>query len=137
MEQNNIDPAIRRLFFRAHHRDQEKELLEVTETAAESLKNYVREYEMDSPIRITIMQQGGCSGMSLGMVFDSATEKDRSFSVAGLQFIVEEDLFSTCGAIKVDFIDSSRRKGFAITSAIPLDNGSCGSCTGECGRESS
>jgi len=49
---------------------------------------------------------------------------------------VEEGLLSTCGSIKVDFIEAGYRSGFSITSANPVGGGGCssGSCSsGSCG----
>ncbi len=108
-------------------------MFEVTPIAEEQLVNYLKEYEMDSPIRISIMQQGNCSTMALGMVFDTATENDKTFKTDGLEFIVEEELLTNCGSIKVDFIEVGYSKRFAITSSIPVVE-SDHTCTGACGN---
>jgi len=107
-------------------------MFEVTDSAAESLKNYTQEFDYNKPIRITIMQKQGCSGMGLGLVFDDPQEGDKTFAVDSLTFVVEEELLSTCENIKVDFIDTGSQKGFAISSKIPIEGGSCDGCTGEC-----
>jgi len=54
-----------------------------------------------------------------------------------LTFLIDQDLLSTCGSIKLDFIESGYRSGFSITAANPVSSGSgcsSGSCsTGSCG----
>lgn len=110
-------------------------MLEVTPIALEKLTNYLQEHKVDMPIRIAIMG-GGCSGAVLGMSLDKADDKDKSFKKETLEFLIEEELLSMCGEVKVDFIESENRSGFAVTSANPVSveggcNGSCAS--GSCG----
>ena len=52
-----------------------------------------------------------------------------------LKFLVDSDLLTRCGSVKVDFIEAGNRSGFAITDANQLGGGSCssGSCGGACG----
>ena len=54
-----------------------------------------------------------------------------------LKFLVDGDLLTRCGAVKVDFIEAGSRSGFAITAANSLGTGggccSGGSCGGSCG----
>nr|WP_163339930.1 hypothetical protein [Desulfopila sp. IMCC35008] len=47
-----------------------------------------------------------------------------------LKFLVEESLLTTCGSIKVDFVDAGPRSGFGITSTNPIGGG--GGCAGSC-----
>ncbi|HFQ89856.1 MAG TPA: hypothetical protein ENK27_07235 [Desulfobulbus sp.] len=70
------------------------------------------------------------------MALDEPKENDRTFEEDNLTFLVEEGLLSTCGSIKVDFIEAGYRSGFSITSANPVGGGGCssGSCSsGSCG----
>ncbi len=57
------------------------------------------------------------------------------FEEGDLKFLVDGDLLTRCGAVKVDFIEAGYRSGFSITAANPLGGGSCssGSCGGSCG----
>jgi Fe-S cluster assembly iron-binding protein IscA len=46
------------------------------------------------------------------------------------------NLLDTCGAIKIDFIDSGMRSGFSISSEKPISGGGCSSsasCGSGCG----
>ncbi|MCW5202011.1 hypothetical protein VU10_00635 [Desulfobulbus sp. US1] len=72
------------------------------------------------------------------MALDEPKENDESFEEGGVQFLVEQGLLKTCGAIKVDFLEAGYRSGFSITSDNPIGGGgggcSSGSCsTGSCG----
>jgi Fe-S cluster assembly iron-binding protein IscA len=73
----------------------------------------------------------------LGLALDEPKENDKTFEEGGVQFLVEQGLLNTCGAIKVDFLEAGYRSGFSITSDKPVGGGggcSSGSCsTGGCG----
>lgn len=116
-------------------------MLEVTKSALTNIKDYIRQQKIDSPIRVTMMS-GGCSGPSLAMAVDKAKENDWTFDHDGVSFVVDKGLLTTCGTIKVDFIEKrdggcgcGNGGGFAVTSEKPLSAGGCGcSCTsGSCG----
>jgi len=102
-------------------------MLEITQTASENLKNYLAQNSVESAVRIALME-GGCSGPSLGLALDSIKDTDESFVDNELQFIVEKELLTQCGSIKVDYIDAGYRSGFSITSSNPVGGGGgCGS----------
>jgi len=71
------------------------------------------------------------------LALDEPKENDETFEEGGVQFLVEQGLLNTCGAIKVDFLEAGYRSGFSITSDKPVGGGggcSAGSCsTGGCG----
>ncbi|MGB5686779.1 MAG: IscA/HesB family protein [Candidatus Electrothrix sp.] len=118
-------------------------MIEVTATALENVKKYLREQKIESAIRIAMMS-GGCSGPSLGLGLDEAKEDDLTFEQDGVNFLVEKSLVETCGTITVDFIEDSTSGcgcsggGFSIKSEKSLsgdEKSGCGcSCTsGSCG----
>ncbi|MCI5125888.1 MAG: adhesin [Candidatus Electrothrix sp. AR5] len=118
-------------------------MIELTETAIENVKEYLREQKIESAVRIAMMS-GGCSGPSLGLAIDEAKENDLTFEQDGVKFLVEKDLVETCGTITVDFIEASTSgcgcsgSGFSIKSKKSLagdEKGGCGcSCTSDsCG----
>ena len=106
----------------------------VADTAVEKLKEYMAQNNINSALRITMMQ-GGCSGPALGLALDEQKDNDEVFHKDELQFLVEKGLFSLCGAINVEYIDAGQRSGFKISSANPVGGGGCGgSCSsGSCG----
>jgi iron-sulfur cluster assembly protein len=122
------------LFFYIDYLEEEI-MFEVTESAVENLKAYLSQNNIDSAVRVALMQ-GGWAGPSLGLALDESKENDEIFKEDELTFLVEQNLLNTCGSIKIDFIDAGYRSGFSITSANPIGGGGCssGSCaTGSCG----
>lgn len=111
-------------------------MVEVTDLAVENLKAYMQENKIDSALRIALMQ-GGWSGPSLGLALDEPKESDATYDHNGLKFLIDNNLLTTCGNVRVDFIDAGMRSGFSISSTNPVgggsscDSGSCGS--GGCG----
>jgi iron-sulfur cluster assembly protein len=69
------------------------------------------------------------------LALDEPKDNDKVYENSDLKFLVEESLLTTCGSIKVDFIDAGPRSGFGITSSNPIGGGGCaGSCdSGSCG----
>jgi len=66
------------------------------------------------------------------LALDEPKDNDKTFQEDTVTFLVEEGLLSTCGTIKVDFLEAGYRSGFSITSANPVGTG--GSCSsGSCG----
>jgi iron-sulfur cluster assembly protein len=108
-------------------------MLEVTETAQEKLTEYLRDQALDSPIRV-YLAQGGCAGSALALALDETRDGDESFQTGGLTFLVARDLFTTLGALKVDFHSLNGRAGFLVSSEKPLPAtpSSCGSSCCSC-----
>ncbi|MDA3969749.1 MAG: IscA/HesB family protein [Desulfobulbaceae bacterium] len=117
-------------------------MLEVTESALTNVKDYLDQQKIDSAIRVSLMS-GGCAGPSLGLAIDETKDNDHTFDHDGVSFVVDKGLATTCGAIKVDFIEKKDGDcgcggggGFTVTSEKPLSSGGCGgSCSsGACGQ---
>ena len=112
--------------------------LTVTDLAAEKLKEYLSQNNIDSALRIALMQ-GGWSGPSLGLALDEPKENDEVYNQSDLKFLVEGSLLETCGEINVEYVEAGPRSGFGISSTNPIgggDGGGCssGSCSsGSCG----
>ena len=108
----------------------------VTDLAVTKLKEYLSQNNIESALRIALMQ-GGWSGPSLGLALDEPKENDKVYDQDDLTFLVEESLVETCGTINVEYVDAGPRSGFGITSANPIGGGggcSSGSCgSGSCG----
>ena len=101
----------------------------VTDLAVSKLKEYMAQNNIDSALRVALMQ-GGCSGPSLGLALDEPKDNDTVFENNSLKFLIEKGLLETCGSIQVEYLDAGPRSGFGITSAKPLGGG--GGCGGSC-----
>jgi iron-sulfur cluster assembly protein len=106
----------------------------VADAAVEKLQEYLAQNNLDSPLRVALMQ-GGCSGPSLGLALDERKDNDEVFQKKDLTFLIEKGLLDLCGSISLDYIDDGSRSGFSISSANPVGGGGCGgSCSsGSCG----
>jgi iron-sulfur cluster assembly accessory protein len=100
-----------------------------TDLAVTKLQDYMAQNSIQSALRVALMQ-GGCSGPSLGLALDEPKTSDQVFENNSLQFLVDTELLSACGAITVDFIDAGMRSGFLVSSTNPIGGGcSTGSCS--------
>lgn len=107
-------------------------MLTVTDLAVIKLKEYMAANKINSTLRISLMN-GGCSGMSLGLSLDEKKDGDISFDKESILFVMESSLVEQCGAINLDYMDSTASAGFALTSEKPIGGG-CSSCSsGSCG----
>ncbi len=110
-------------------------MIEVTPAAMRKIKDYLSQNNIESAIRVTIME-GGCSGPALGIVLDEAGEADRVFSCEGMEFLIHEDMLSDCGSVKIDFAEPDASGSgcscgggrFVITSEHPVAPASGCSC---------
>ncbi|MFA7382361.1 MAG: IscA/HesB family protein [Desulfurivibrionaceae bacterium] len=110
-------------------------MLEVTESAISNINEYLAKNKIDSAIRVVI--QNGCGGASLSLNLDEKRDSDQVFTKGGITFLVDDGMFATTGAIKVDFIKSTSGcgcgggGGFAMSSEKHLGGGGCssGSCS--------
>jgi Fe-S cluster assembly iron-binding protein IscA len=66
------------------------------------------------------------------LALDEPKDNDKTFEEDGVQFLVEQGLLTTCGSIKVDFLDAGYRSGFSITSDNPVGGGGGGCSSGSC-----
>lgn len=66
------------------------------------------------------------------MALDEPRENDEVFNENGLTFLVEKELLNAVKPISVEFVESERGSGFAITSALSnknKDDSCCGTCS--------
>ena len=112
-------------------------MLELTEMAGQKLKAYLDENKIESAVRVALMN--GCGGPSLGLALDEPKATDATTDRDGVRVIIDNELLGQCGAVRVDFSESSGcgcSSGFSVTSTVPLPStgGGCGSCSsGSCG----
>ncbi len=64
------------------------------------------------------------------MALDELKETDETHEFDGITYLIDKDLSSLAGEIKVDFIKSALGQGLAISSKNPLGGG--GGCGVRC-----
>jgi len=98
----------------------------VTDKAAEVIKDFLKDRNADSAVRITL--SFGWSGPSLGMALDEPKKEDEVFEEKGTKYIIDKDVYNQAKPINVDFVSTSQGSGFKLTSSLaPADGGGCGS----------
>jgi len=69
----------------------------------------------------------------LGLALDEPKDTDKTFDIDEIKFVIEEELLTKTGEIKIEYTQNPFGGGFKIESANPLsaDAGSdaCGSCS--------
>ena len=76
-------------------------MLELTDLAKEKLQEYMSANNIDSPVRVAMMNN--CGGPSLGLAIDDRKDGDTTLELAGLQLIMDTALLGECGKTKIDF----------------------------------
>ncbi len=116
-------------------------MIEVTPAAMQKIRDYLSQNNIESGIRVTLME-GGCSGPALGIVLDESGDADRTFPYDGVEFIIHEDMLADCGKVTIDFAEPDPEAGgcscggggrFVVTSENPVAPASGCSCNSSCG----
>jgi iron-sulfur cluster assembly accessory protein len=107
-------------------------MLEVSDKAGEAIKQILAGKEGPNTIRIMLNQGGCCGGPSLGMALDGPQENDETFNEKGVTFLINKELFDEVKPISIDFIESAMGAGFMVQSALPHNDGGCGSGSCSC-----
>lgn len=63
------------------------------------------------------------------LVLDEPKDNDEKTEVDGLTYLIDKDLSTQSGTVKVDYIDNGWQQGFVLSATNPLGGGggSCGS----------
>ena len=99
------------------------------DTAVDTLKDILKDNQ-DRPSNIRVYFAGvGWGGPSVGLALDEQDEKDLTFDVNGLHFVMDKNEYEQYGDITIE--DSGY--GFRVTPEKGIDTtdgGGCGGCTG-------
>lgn len=81
-------------------------MFDVSESALKVLAEYLGQQEINSAIRITPMA-GNCAGPHLRLRAGEARASDSLFQRGGLIFVIDKELLTDCGGIRVDYVEST------------------------------
>ena len=98
-------------------------LVNVTEEAAGEVKKLLSAEPDKSGLRLEV-RGGGCSGMSYGLSFDNAQEKDHVLEAHGVKVFVDPKSAIYLKGTVLDFQGGLEGRGFVIKN--PNAKGSCG-----------
>lgn len=103
----------------------EHPVINLTENAAEQIKSLLAdEEESDRKGLRLYVEQGGCSGMQYGMVFDEKRTDDLATEIRGVPVVIDPFSANYLKGCVVDFSDSLTGGGFKISN--PNARHSCG-----------
>jgi iron-sulfur cluster assembly accessory protein len=103
-------------------------VLHLTESAVSQVKSLLaRETGAESKALRVYVENGGCSGMQYGLVFDEKREGDIEVGSHGVPVVLDSFSVDFLRGSTVDFVDSLNEGGFKISN--PNARQSCG-----CGR---
>jgi iron-sulfur cluster assembly accessory protein len=102
-------------------------VVSVTESAAEQIKHLLAEQPENAGKHLRVyVEQGGCSGMQYGMVFDERRTEDLSAEMHGVTVLVDAISAEHVRGSVLDFSDSLTGGGFKITNPNARQSCGCG-----------
>ena len=108
-------------------------MIEITETAADKIKEYFATGlpEEGSSLRIKVVG-GGCSGLRYELAFDTNinSEADHLIEEHGVRVIIDERSALYMVGTQLDFVDSLMETGFKISNPSAKNSCGCGESFG-------
>ena len=102
-------------------------ILRLTESAAGQIKRMQSEQaENAGKILRVYVEQGGCSGMQYGLVFDEKRDQDQTCESFGVPVVVDSFSAQYLQGAVVDFSDGLNAGGFKITNPNARESCGCG-----------
>jgi iron-sulfur cluster assembly accessory protein len=98
----------------------------LTPSAAAEVKAILTKPENAGKHFRVYVEQGGCSGMQYGMVFDEKREGDLASEEHGVQILVDPISADFLRGTVVDFSDALTAGGFKITNPNAKESCGCG-----------
>src|SRR5688500_6780947 len=94
-----------------------EEIVSLTESAAREIKEMLAKEENGAAKGLRVfIEQGGCSGLQYGMVFDEPRDGDFSAQFHGVPVLVDNISAEYVRGAVVDFSDSLTGGGFKISN---------------------
>jgi iron-sulfur cluster assembly accessory protein len=102
-------------------------VISVTENAAGQIKHLLTEQPENAGKHLRVyVEQGGCSGMQYGMVFDEKRAEDLIAERNGVTVLVDPVSAEHVRGSMLDFSDSLTGGGFKITNPNARQSCGCG-----------
>jgi len=107
--------------------EQTQKPVNVTEKAAEKIKEFMAEEEEKPEYLRVYVQGGGCSGLSYGMGFEKAPEEDDLvIEEHGVKLLIDSYSVDHLTGANVDYIESLMGSGLKINNPNVTKSCSCG-----------
>jgi len=104
----------------------ETSLITMTPTAAEKVRELLKQ-ENDPGLALRIfVAGGGCSGLQYGMTLDEEQEGDTVVSHSDFRVLVDEMSLGYITGSEVDYVDSLMGAGFTVNNPNAVSSCGCG-----------
>ena len=101
-------------------------LIAMTSTAAEKVRELLKQ-ENDPSLALRIfVAGGGCSGLQYGMTLDEEQEGDTVISHGDFKVLVDEMSLGYITGSEVDYVDSLMGAGFTVNNPNAVSSCGCG-----------
>jgi iron-sulfur cluster assembly accessory protein len=101
-------------------------VLQLTPSAVEAVKSLATQPDNAGKFLRVYVEQGGCSGMQYGMVFDEKRDGDAASEQNGVMVLVDAFSAKYLQGTQVDFSDALTGGGFKILNPNAKQNCGCG-----------
>lgn len=98
----------------------------LTQSAVEEIKSLLGKSENTGKNLRLYIEEGGCSGMQYGMVFDEKRDGDLISEKGGVSVLIDPISANYLRGAVVDFSDSMTAGGFKITNPNAKQSCGCG-----------
>lgn len=103
-------------------------MITISETACDKIKEMLAAEETPNLFLRIGVKEGGCSGFTYGMGFDSEkNEGDKTFEIGGLEIVVDEESSRYLYGVEIDYKESAMGGGFTIHNPNAIATCGCGS----------
>ncbi len=104
----------------------ETSILSMTPTAAEKVRELLKQEDDPSLALRIFVAGGGCSGLQYGMTLDEEQEGDTVITHGGFNVLVDEMSLSYITGSEVDYVDSLMGAGFTVNNPNAVSSCGCG-----------
>jgi len=103
---------------------EDKVMIEVTQKAADMIKEFMKSQKGHGTVRILL--QICCGPGALCIALDEPKENDAIFTERGITFAINKTLLEKAKPIQIDLVEVSGKSEFQLTSSLPVDGGAGG-----------
>jgi Fe-S cluster assembly iron-binding protein IscA len=97
----------------------EKAVVNLDTTAINAIRAFLADNGSQAPVRLEL-QSAGCCDPILGLRIDTVRDTDIIYKIEDLMFVISPKTEQNFGDFNLDYVDEIGRKGFVITSTVPV-----------------
>src|SRR5437773_8534766 len=102
-------------------------LVHITEAGADHIRSMLTEQPENAGKNLRIyVEDGGCSGMQYGMVFDEKRPDDFTVDAFGLSVLIDRFSADYLNGAVIDYLDGLNNAGFKISNPTARHTCGCG-----------